>query len=73
MEIIKGRKVKATTSRKRKNKDKNLVGRQTPEDEVVEHCDSKEEVKDSKKHRDSNVEAAIKPCNKKHFLVIVVL
>jgi len=31
MEIMKGKKVKATTSRKRKNKDKNLVGRQTPE------------------------------------------
>jgi len=116
MEIIKGRKVKATTHQKRKKRDKNLVGKQTPEDEVdleeqngelmvmawllfceqnilnyscwsylfssmisdgvVEHSDSKEEeVKDSNKHRDSNVEAAIKPCNKLHFLVdsIVVL
>ncbi|KEH29781.1 ribosomal RNA-processing protein [Medicago truncatula] len=75
MQVTEGKKVKATTSRKRKNKDKNLVGRQTPEDEVdfeekndgvVEHSDSKEEeVKDSKKHRDSNVEAAIKPCKSK--------
>ena len=39
-------------------------------DGVVEQCDSKEkEVNDSKKPRDSNIEAAIKPCNKKHFLV----
>jgi hypothetical protein len=36
MEIIKGKKVKATTSRKRKNKDKNLVGRPTPEDGEVD-------------------------------------
>ena len=34
MEIIKGRKVKATTHQKRKKRDKNLVGKQTPEDEV---------------------------------------
>lgn len=76
MEIVKGKKVKATTSRKRKNKDKNLVRRQTPvdgevdleeqNDGVVEHCDSKEkEVKNSKKPRDSNIEAAIKPCTSK--------
>ena len=31
MQLIKGKKVKVTTSRKRKNKDKNLVGREKPE------------------------------------------
>jgi len=36
MEILKGKMVKATTSRKRKNKDKNLVRRQTPEDGEVD-------------------------------------
>jgi hypothetical protein len=39
-------------------------------DGVAEHCDSKEEeIKHSKKLGNSNIEAAIKPCNKKHFLV----
>jgi len=43
-------------------------------DGVVEHCDSKEEkVEDSKKRRDSAIEAAIKPCNKKHFLVDAIV
>jgi hypothetical protein len=36
MQFIKGEKVKVSTSRKRKNKDKNLVGRQRPEDVEVD-------------------------------------
>ncbi|XP_045816336.1 DNA ligase 1-like isoform X4 [Trifolium pratense] len=74
MQLIKGKKLKVTPNRKRKNKDKNLVQRAENEevgleeqnDGVVEHCDSKEEdIKDSKKLGDSNIEAAIKPCRSK--------
>lgn len=40
-------------------------------DEAVKHCvDSEaEEIKDSKEPIYSNIGAAIKPCNKKYFLV----
>jgi hypothetical protein len=35
MQVTDGKKVNASTSRKRKNKDKNVVGRQNPEDVEV--------------------------------------
>ncbi|KAJ1412068.1 Ribosomal RNA-processing protein 7 [Sesbania bispinosa] len=75
-QVRKENKEKASANRKRKKKDKNLVGKQIPRGEevhleeqrdgILDHYHSKaEEVKDSKEHRDTDIGAAIKPCRSK--------
>lgn len=75
MQLIKIKKGKVSMNRKRKNKDKILVARQSPKDKEadleeqtdgeVDNCHSKAEIKDSNGNGDSNMEPTIEPCRSK--------